>query len=344
MICNNCNIDKNISLYYTNYKICKECKEKKSKCEHNKRKTLCNECKGNSLCKHNHLKYTCKECKGNSLCKHNILKSRCKKCCGSVFCEHNKEKYTCKECKGNGICTHNRIRSKCKECCGGSICEHNRERTVCKDCKGGSICNHNIRRSTCKKCNGGQICKHNKNKYYCKQCNGSQICKHDKFKKFCIECSPDTKYYCIGCRIFRVNNRTNYLCSYCNPDKPTRIKTKELKMKEFLLENNYQFEYNKYCIYEDKGYFPDFKIKCDNFWIIIECDEFSHNTYDKKDEKIREKNICFALNKPCIFLRYNPDKKGIKNIVKQKVLKSYIDYYKCKQNFDNIVEYLFYDT
>lgn len=205
-----------------------------------------------------------------------------------------------------------------------------RERTSCKDCGGGSICEHNLKRSQCKNCKGASICEHNKNRSHCKDCDGSQICKHKKFKKCCIECTPDTIYFCKQCRLFRVNNRTNYLCSYCNPDKPDRIKYKELKVKTFLEENNYEFEYNIYCTYQNKGYFPDFKIKSTNgnFWIIIECDELSHNTYNKNDEKIRECNICLALGLPCVFLRYNPDKKGKKPIIKQSILKSYIEYYK----------------
>ncbi len=345
MICKNCNIDKDILMYYKNYKICKECKKKHEKCSHNKRKTLCIECKGRSICEHNHLKYTCKECKGNSLCKHNIRKVECKECGGSRFCQHNKEKYKCKDCKGSGICNHNRIKSKCKECGGGSICEHNRERTACKDCKGGSICEHNLRRSNCKECKGGSICEHNKHKSYCKECNGSQICYHKKFKRLCIECTPDSKYFCKNCRLFRVNNRTNYLCSYCNPEKVTYIKTKELQLKSFLEQQNYKFYYNKKCNINNlcQTYFPDFLIDCNTFFLIIECDEYAHKNYPIQCEKIRENNICYALGLPCVFIRFNPDKKGITINTKQKVLKSYIEYYKNKEKNDNIVEYLFYN-
>ena len=149
---------------------------------------------------------------------------------------------------------------------------------------------------------------------------------------------------CRSCKLFQTNKTTNYLCSYCNPDIPTYIKTREVEIKIFLEENNYQFEYNKFCKYQDKGYFPDFKIKSTNgnFWIIIECDERAHKDYDKKDEKERENNICLGLNVPCIFIRYNPDRKGINMKIKQKVLKSYIEYYKNKTICDNEVNYLFY--
>lgn len=154
---------------------------------------------------------------------------------------------------------------------------------------------------------------------------------------------------CKNCGLFQTRKENNWLCSYCNPNITVREKTKELKIKTFLEEHNYEFEYNIYCTYQEKGYFPDFKIKSTNgnFWIIIECDEKAHKTYNKIDEKEREKNICLALNQNCVFLRFNPDagfKKGIKIKTKLLILKSYIEYYinkeQCQHNLE--VCYLFY--
>lgn len=59
----------------------------------------------------------------------------------------------------------------------------------------------------------------------------------------------------------------------------------------------------------------------------------------KNNEKTRENNIKIALNEKCVFLRFNPDKKKIKIETKQKVLKSYIDYYINKNKSDNDVVY-----
>lgn len=148
---------------------------------------------------------------------------------------------------------------------------------------------------------------------------------------------------CKSCKLFQTKHPV-FLCSYCNPDKPDFIKKREVELKTFLEENNYQFEYNKFCKYQDKWYYPDFKIKSTNgnFWIIIECDERAHKDYEKNDEIERQKNICLGLNLPCIFLRYNPDKKKINMKIKQKILKSYIEYYKNKCNQGNDVCYLFY--
>ena len=71
--------------------------------------------------------------------------------------------------------------------------------------------------------------------------------------------------------------------------------------------------------------------------------EDSHKAYDMKCEKIRENNICYSLGFPCVFIRFNPDKKEIFSKTKYIVLKSYIEYYKNTEKSNNIVEYLFYD-
>ena len=149
---------------------------------------------------------------------------------------------------------------------------------------------------------------------------------------------------CKSCKLFLVKKKTNYLCSYCNPDKATKQKTKEMAVKTFLEENNYTFIHNKKCNLNDicQTYFPDFVIDCNTFFVILECDEYAHKSYEYDCERIRENNICFALGLPCVFLRYNPDKKDVEMQTKQKVLKSYIEYYINKKTCDNVVEFLFY--
>lgn len=133
--------------------------------------------------------------------------------------------------------------------------------------------------------------------------------------------SQQERRKCHSCKLFQTEKINNYLCSYCNPDKKNkRLKTKELKVKTFLEEQGYKFTYNKKCNLDKscQTYFPDFLIDNGNFFIIIECDEYAHESYDKECEKIRENNICFALGLSCIFLRFNPDKKKIKMKVKEK--------------------------
>ena len=51
-----------------------------------------------------------------SICEHQRRRSLCKECKGSGICEHQRRRNTCKECKGSCICEHQRRRSQCKEC------------------------------------------------------------------------------------------------------------------------------------------------------------------------------------------------------------------------------------
>jgi rubrerythrin len=152
------------------------------------------------------------------------------------------------------------------------------------------------------------------------------------------------KLKCKKCGLYITQKKNNWLCSICNPVKANRQKTKELRVKTFLEENNYIFIYNKKCNLDDTcmTYFPDFIIDCCTFFLIIECDEYAHESYDYNCERIRENNICFALGLPCVFLRYNPDKDNINIKTKEKILKSYIEYYKNKESSDNMLEFLFY--
>ena len=149
---------------------------------------------------------------------------------------------------------------------------------------------------------------------------------------------------CRSCKLFSTNKRTNYLCSYCNPLKPTRQKTKEMRVKTFLEECKYDFIHNRKCNLDGscQTYYPDFLIDCNTFFLIIECDEDAHRSYPINCEKMRENNICYALGLPCVFIRFNPDKKKVKMKVKEKVLKSYIDYYINQESMNNEVQYLFY--
>jgi hypothetical protein len=59
-------------------------------------------------------------------------------------------------------------------------------------------------------------------------------------------------------------------------------------------------------------------------------------------ERIREKSISLQLGLPCVFLRWNPDKKNVKMKTKLMVLKSTIDFYKEKEFIDPLTVYLFY--
>jgi hypothetical protein len=325
-VCNKCYNIKNIKLYDKNRGVCKECLKIFRKCIHNTDKN------------------TCKQCgTGGSICKHFKTKQECKECGSTRFCEHNKRKSNCKECNGINICEHSKYKNTCKECgTGGSICEHFKTRSECKDCGSKRFCKHDKVRNNCRDCNGISFCKHDKFRTSCKDCKGGSVCEHNQVRSTCIICTPYTKKYCVNCRSFQVKKSNNYLCSYCNLNKKTIQKNKEIKLKNWLYVFGINIIYNKRQIINNKCIFPDFLINCNTFNIIIECDEHSHKSYKYDEERNRENNIRLALNSPCVFIRYNPDNKKYKESTRMIILKSYIDYYRSLENCENILQFLFY--
>ena len=147
---------------------------------------------------------------------------------------------------------------------------------------------------------------------------------------------------CHSCKLFQTHSKTNYLCSYCNPTTRLREKTKEMGLKSFL-ENYYNVIHNQSVKIEGSCYnnFPDFMIHLPDKTIIIECDENAHKSYPNDCEIIRMNNIQFSLKSNVIWIRYNPDKKGIPQKTKQTILRSYIDYY-TNSSVTNEIAYLFY--
>lgn len=72
-------------------------------------------------------------------CEHNKRKSRCRDCKGSAFCYHGTRKEVCVPCGGSSMCKHKRERRMCKECKlagegGASLCVHFKKKRDCKDC------------------------------------------------------------------------------------------------------------------------------------------------------------------------------------------------------------------
>ena len=295
----------------------------------------------------------CKACrKAKAKCEHDRQRQYCRACGGGSICEHDRQRSGCKECGGGSICEHDRQRNYCKKCSGVSICEHNRNRSQCKECGGSSICEHKRVRPQCKECGGSQICEHKRIRAQCKECGGSQICEHGRYLSQCKLCSPNSNAFCHNCREYLVTKRTNYLCSFCRPDSPARQRTREFKVKAFLEQAGYTFIHNRavntttMC----RAFRPDFLFDCDTFYVIVECDEDAHRYEDYECERAREYAIRDFLDRPCVFIRFNPDRclgSDGKNIDVRKrypVLKRTIDFY-LENGFDGIdlcVEYLFY--
>jgi len=98
-------------------------------------------------------------------------------------------------------------------------------------------------------------------------------------------------------------------CSaYLFPDKPSRFKTRELKLKEYLLET-----YPDKTIVHDKRvechlYRPDFVFDMGSHTVVIELDENQHKTYDTSCDNKRLMSIFHGLaSRPMVMLRFNPD-------------------------------------
>ena len=335
--CNVCNISKALGEFYKGHNQCKACVKIKATCEHNRAQSQC------------------KECVGGHLCEHKKRRSYWQECGGSQICEHKKDRSNCKECGGSQICEHKRQRSRCKECGGGSICEHKKRRSQCKECGGGSICEHKKRRAWCKECGGSQIYEHQKDRSTCKECGGGAICEHKKVRSKCPTCSPNSNAFCHGCpQTTFVLKRNNYLCQYCRPDGSARQRTREYQVKAFLENSGYKFIHNRAVNTSNtcRAFRPDFLFDCGTFYLIAECDEDAHrnSNYTYEEERQREYAIRDFLDRPCVFIRFNPDRclgsdgKNIDIRKRYPVLKRTIDFY-LDNGFDGMdvfVEYLYY--
>ena len=131
------------------------------------------------------------------------------------------------------------------------------------------------------------------------------------------------------------------LCSYCNPS--IGQKTKENEIKKLLEENNYDFSHDKHCSagWSCSKYRPDFLFDREYYYVIIEVDENAHKNYDQDCEKIRMNNIVDNLGLPVMFIRYNPDNRGVPKKECHKRLLETLD--KCLYEYQELyVNYLFY--
>ena len=119
---------------------------------------------------------------------------------------------------------------------------------------------------------------------------------------------------CSGCGLTNVQ-APRHLCADCDDTRPRRRKTRESMMVEFL-----------------KNKFPDISIAaqdrtipdtaCSKFRpdvlylvgqhaIVVECDEDQHGHIPLQCEQRRMVSIAQDCQMPTIFIRFNPDKKGV---------------------------------
>lgn len=149
---------------------------------------------------------------------------------------------------------------------------------------------------------------------------------------------------CTSCGIFQVDKKRNYLCSYCSPTH--RQTSREDTVKELLHKNGYTFIHDKQIVNDScVRNRPDFLFDCGTYFVILECDEDAHKNYEKECEFVRMNNISYVLNKPTLFIRYNPDLKEVtrkqKHLVLLKTLENCL-YKECVPQIEPI--YLFYEN
>lgn len=317
MICNICNIDKDLSDFEKNRKQCKQCRYEKSKCEHNREKRKCIECGGSQLCEHGKRKERCIDCGGSQVCEHGKRKEFCVQCCGSQICVHNKNKSFCKECAGNAICEHNVRKYICKECDGSLLCEHKISKYICKECVGSQVCEHKRIRRQCKDCDGVSLCVHKKREYQCVDCDGLGICEHKCRKSNCVICTPHIA--CDNCKL-NVMSRTKEYHPYCFNCfcvlNPTIEISRKYKTKEFILADALKEMKLEIPFIQDKiikggcsKRRPDFLFELFTHTVILENDENGHSGYDTTCE-IAKLNETFTDlgDRPLLLIRFNPDK------------------------------------
>ena len=158
----------------------------------------------------------------------------------------------------------------------------------------------------------------------------------------------------------------NEYCARCTayifPDKPSRFKTREMKLKECLTA-----QYPDKTIVHDKRvechlYRPDFVFDMGSHTIVIELDENQHRAYDTSCDNKRLMSIFHGLgSRPMVMIRFNPDKydstpgcfkkdgqlsgQGKEWKLRTEKLKSRIDFWISSQPEREItMEHLFFDS
>jgi len=156
--------------------------------------------------------------------------------------------------------------------------------------------------------------------------------------------------YCVRCS------------SYTFPNQPSRFKTREMKLKEYLVT-----QYPEKTIVHDKRvechlYRPDFVFDMGSHVIVIELDENQHRSYDTSCDNKRLMSIFHGLcSRPMVMIRFNPDKydsvsgcfkkdgqllgQGKEWNLRTEKLKSRVDFWIDAQPDREItVEHLFFDS
>lgn len=173
-----------------------------------------------------------------------------------------------------------------------------------------------------------------------------------KKKTYCLTHKTKEMYSKYSKPCNKCNNHTMYkrnVCSYCNPELV--VPKNETKLLNLLKENNITFFHDKSPGNLNTKYRPDFLIPLDKYNIIIECDENQHNVYTRDYELMRMQEIQKALQKPTLFIRFNPDNHYRNKIKKQtklsvrfkNLIKIYNEYKDIELKEELKIIYMYFD-
>ena len=119
---------------------------------------------------------------------------------------------------------------------------------------------------------------------------------------------------CKGCENMMIIG-SGGLCEICNPEFKKKRQTKK---QNILMAAMDSVESIKKCVYSTDKIIngardglerPDRIYKGNDFYIVLECDEYQHCFYTKEEEMDRMRKITKSLAPlPIYFIRWNPDK------------------------------------
>jgi hypothetical protein len=249
-----------------------------------------------------------KDCKNDDMI--DIKHQKCVKCKIKYPCfglSTDKKATFCSDCKNDDMIDikHQKcVKCKIKHPIYGLSTD--KKATFCSDCKNDDMID--IKHPKCVKC---------KIKY---PCFGLST---DKKATFCSDCKNDNMIdiknpRCITqlCDKYSVIDKYCTRCFYAlnpNDKRCKRIKFKENEMIKYIQETFKDLNWicdntligDNMCL----KYRPDVLLHLNNHSIVIECDEKQHRHYKDNNtcENSREHQIQEALNRPVVFIRFNPD-------------------------------------
>lgn len=209
-----------------------------------------------------------------------ISKDQCKTHSPGLFCPLpcGKAKESCVEHNGSRICFHGKRKDLCINCNGSALCEHKVQRQSCKDCKGVNYCECQMLKRYCKIHGGSKLC-----------INCHDVAGHERYQSNCLECF-----------------KTLY---------PDDLIVERIKAKEDAVILAIRQRFPDLQVIQDKripqgksSRRPDALIDLEPNILLVEVDEYKHETYGDCYEEQRFKEIVDDVYpRKLAMIRFNPD-------------------------------------